>query len=225
MESPSPRELRKYIFDRFLNTARAPSIEEVMGRYSIDRGRADALLQQLEAGHHLLLLPGTQRILMANPFSNLPTAFRVSVGPQRYFANCAWDAIAFHPMLGRPIGVSSFCHHCGAPVEFRLEDGKASGAGVEEVRVYLGTPVARWYDDLVVTCSNTMVFFLTPTHFSDWQAQHIGSGGELLSIARMLDVVTPISRHRAELDYQMPSRAELMAAWDSVGMGGAFWTC
>jgi hypothetical protein len=194
-----------------------------MQRFHLDRDTAGERLLALEAAHHLLLVPGTYRILMANPFSNLPTPFRVLVGPTTYFANCAWDSIAFHVMLDREIRVNSFCHHCGAPVEFGLREGTRVGEEGKDALVFLSTPVSRWYDNLVITCSNTMVFFAASSHLDAWRRAHPGVVGEALSVDRMVDVVTPISKGRTRLDYQMPSRDQLSAYWAAIGLRGAFW--
>jgi hypothetical protein len=224
MSETSLRDLRKFVFDRFIETATAPLVEEVMQRFHLGRDAAAEQLVALQAAHHLLLLPGTQRILMANPFSNLPTPFRVATETKRYYANCAWDAIALHVLLEKDVRISSFCHHCAAPIEFRLSQGQRVKDEGKDLLVFLGTPVAKWYDNLVVTCSNTMVFFASRDHLAEWRTTHPEPVGEALSVDRMIDVVTPISRGRAALNYQMPSREQLMAYWKAIGLRGAFWT-
>jgi hypothetical protein len=223
MHAISPRELRKFVFDRFLETSRAPLVEEIMQRFQLGRDAAVQQLQELQGSHHILLLPGTDRILMANPFSNLPTPFRVSSGSMRYYANCAWDAIAFHVMLDRDVRVSSYCHHCGSPIELSLSRGKRGSDEGKDALVFLGTPVSKWYDNLVVTCSNTMVFFASQAHLNDWQKAHPSLSGETLTVEKMIEIVSPISKGRTSLSYQMPSKDELMAHWDSIGLRGASW--
>jgi Alkylmercury lyase len=223
MNAIGAKELRKYIFDRFVETARAPLVEEIMQQFHASRDEVVAELEALESAHHILLLPGTQRILMANPFSNLPTPYRVSAGSKHYFANCAWDAIAFHVMLDRPVRISSYCHHCGLPIELDLDRGKVRSESAGDPLVFLGTPVSKWYDNLVVTCSNTMVFFASRDHLTEWQRMHPEPHGVALSVEKMLEVVALISKGRSTEEYQMPSRGELMAHWDSIGLRGAFW--
>ncbi len=90
--------------------------------------------------------------------------------------------------------------------------------------VFLGTPVSKRYDNLVQTCSNTMVFFASRGHLNDWNESHPGPEGAALSVDKMIQAVTPISKGRTALDYQMPSRDQLMAYWASMGLRGAFWT-
>jgi Alkylmercury lyase len=221
----SAREVRAFVFATFVEQARAPTVEEMMARFGLEREEVLHRLLELQAQHHLLLLPGTERILMANPFSNLATPFRVSTEERTYFANCAWDAVALHLVLGRKVRVASACHHCGAPIGFELDRGQLVPPAPGDLVVYLGTPVSRWYDDLVVTCSNTMVFFQSQGHLTSWKPTHpAAKGGVALDVPTVLQVVRPVSTGRAEPDYEMPSRQQLMAHWASLGLDGSFWT-
>src|SRR5437899_6188088 len=67
------RDVRKYVFDHFLEHAVPPVLEQIMERYHLDRVKAFAVLKALEDARHLKLVPGTQRILMAVPFSAVAT--------------------------------------------------------------------------------------------------------------------------------------------------------
>src|SRR6266705_5176470 len=92
------RDVGKYVFDHFLEHAVPPVLEQIMERYHFDRVEAFAALEGLEYARHLKLVPGTQRILMAFPFSAGATPFRVTrlVIGRRHYANCALDAVHYH---------------------------------------------------------------------------------------------------------------------------------
>ena len=90
-------QVRQFIFESFRAWATPPVVELVMTRIDLTREQATNALRELEAAHHISLVPGTARILMAFPYSAIATPFRVTVDGERFFANCAWDAIAFHP--------------------------------------------------------------------------------------------------------------------------------
>jgi len=62
------KPVRKFVFDYFLENSRAPVLEEVMQSFHLARSEARDVLEELETAHHVIRLPGTQRILMANPF-------------------------------------------------------------------------------------------------------------------------------------------------------------
>ncbi len=129
------RRVRLYIFEHFMNHAQAPVGEQLMNEFSLSRDEAAEILRELEAARHIALVPGTARILMAFPFSAIATPFRVAARGQAYFANCAWDAIAFHAMLRDDVRVDSFCHHCGTPITVELRDGRATRVEPEETLV------------------------------------------------------------------------------------------
>jgi hypothetical protein len=215
--------VRKFIFDHFFEKCTAPTLEEAMQRFQLSRKEAFARFGELEADHHILLVPGTQRILMANPYSAVTTPFRVYVGDNRYFANCAWDTVSIHVMLDMDARVESYCHHCAEPIEMSLSNGRATSSDPSEPLIFLSMPVARWYENLVNTCSNNMVYFSSRDHMNSWLKENPQIHGESLTVDKMAEVCRPLSMGRMNLDYQRPPKEELMAYWDSVGMNSDFW--
>lgn len=123
-------EVRKYILEYFDQHGVSSVLEEVMQKFKLDRGSAYQKLHELEAAHHIFLVPGTQRILMAWPFSSVVTPFKVRIVDNRkeYFANCAWDAIALHVMLPKEQVIESFCHHCAENISIHLKDQKMTSS-------------------------------------------------------------------------------------------------
>jgi len=91
------KPVRKFVFDYFLENSRAPVLEEIMRTFHLVRSEARDVLEELEAAHHVIRLPGTQRILMANPFSALDTPFAVKIGNKRYLAGVR--GMLLHSML------------------------------------------------------------------------------------------------------------------------------
>jgi len=166
MSEDFSKKVRKWIYEYFLENESAPIVEEIMTHFRLQRNETHQVLMDIEAAHNLALLPGTQRILMAHPFSAIATPFRVIVGSKRYYANCAWDAIAFHVMLSKDLHIDSFCHHCAEAISIDLKSGKTSSAPPNPV-VFLSVPAAKWWDSIVNTCSNNMVFFSSKQHFNE----------------------------------------------------------
>jgi hypothetical protein len=93
-------------------------------------------LARLDADDLIVVEGGVVRL--AYPFSGDPTAFSVALPDGRSrFVCCAVDALGIAPMLGQPVTVGSRCHHCGAPIAFRVApDGP--GADAEGVVVWVG---------------------------------------------------------------------------------------
>lgn len=223
MTDPDPRALRKFIFDHFYQQAAPPVLEEVMGRFSLTRGEAFTALKGLEADHHILLVPGTQRILMANPYSGVTTPFRVRVGGRQYYANCAWDTVSLHVMLQADADVESYCHHCGQPIRLSLSKGTRVSSDPPEPVIFLSVPVGKWYDNLLNTCSNNMVYFASKEHMQEWLAANPSVKGESLTVEKMAPACQPLSNGRMNLDYERPPKDKVVAYWESIGMKGDFW--
>lgn len=218
-----PRLARKYIFDYFFEKCRAPVLEEIMRKFLLGRDEAFVILKELEANHHILLLPGTQRILMANPFSGITTPFRDTITGKVYFANCAWDTVSLHVMVGQDTEVEAFCHHCAEPIRLRLSQGEKVASEPANPLIFLSVPVSEWYDNLINTCSNNMVYFSSEEHRRQWLQEHPGLGGETLTVEKMAEACAPLSKDRMKLDYAKPSPNQLMAYWDSIGLRGDNW--
>jgi len=215
--------VRKLVFDHFLEHATPPLLEQVITELGLAREEATEAFEALEAARHIALVRGTARILMAFPFSAIATPFSVSVGDGRYFANCAWDAIAFHAMLGRDVRIDSFCHHCAAPIQLEMRDGRAVGVAPEATLVYLARPVAQWWEDITTTCGNTMVFFASPEH-RDASALCAGpDAGASLTPDQVHELSGPIYARKMALDYARPGGPELLAHFAAMGLDGDFW--
>ncbi len=210
------------VFDYFHENSRAPVLEEIMQQFHLGRDDAYSLLSQLEKSHHILLLPGTQRILMANPFS-ITTPFTDIINGKKYFANCAWDTISLHVMLRQDTTVDAYCHHCAEPISISLSQEKIMSSKPASPLIYLSVPVSKWYDNLINTCSNNMVYFGSQEHLDEWLVEHPKLRGEALTVAKMIDVCKPLSRRRMNLDYARPPGNELTTYWDSLGLRGDFW--
>ena len=219
------RHVRKYVFEHFLEHTSPPVVEQVMRQFSLTRDTATNVLTSLETSRHVALVKGTARILMAFPFSAVATPFRTTIGERSYFANCAWDALAFHAMVGRNIRVDSFCHHCAEPIRIEMRNGRATVVKPAETLVYLALPARRWWDDIITTCSNTMVFFSSAEHrdASDLCATTDG-GGASLTPDEIHTLSVPLYGPRLDLDYMRPSKDALLAHFASMGLTGDFWT-
>ena len=217
------KPVRKFVFDYFLENSRAPVLEEIMQSFHLARSEASDILEELETAHHVIRLPGTHRILMANPFSALDTPFAVKIGNKGYFGACAWDAVAFHIMLGRESLVNSFCHHCAEPIRIEFRNGRAVSTQPSDPLVFLSLPAAKWWENIVLTCANNMVFLSSRRHLDDWLKENPVVRGEALSLEQTLKISVPIYKEKMKIDYARPSKEQLTAYWDSIGLHGDFW--
>jgi len=218
------QRVRLWIFEYFLEHSAPPVVEELMHEFALDRAATEAVLDDLVASRSLALVKGTHRILMAWPISAIATPFVVHTRGRDYFANCSWDAVAFHAMLGQePVDIDSFCNHCAEPIRIELRDGRATRVEPAATLIYLALRPTEWWTDIILSCSNTMVFFGGPDHRdasalcapSDLAASLTPDQTHALSV--------PLYRDRLKLDYTRPSRDELNAHFASLGLTGPYW--
>src|SRR2546426_3940938 len=134
------KNVRKFIFEHFEEYAIAPVLEQIMQKFELDRTSAFNVLVDLQSARHIALLPGTQRILMAFPFSSIVTPFKVRIArkDKDYFANCAWDAVAIHIAVGKEQWIDSYCHHCAEDLTIHLKDQMIVSEGSQsQALIYL----------------------------------------------------------------------------------------
>ena len=220
------KNIRKYIFEHFEEHTTAPVLEQIMRKFGLDRASAFKALIDLQSARHIAFLTGTQRILMAFLFSSIVTSFRVKVAgnDKEYFANCAWDAVAIHVALGKEQWISSYCHHCSEDINMHLKDQRViSQQSDNGPLVYLALPASKWWENIVLTCSNNMVFLSSKDHLADWIRSGAASGGEALTIEQTLKLSVPIYKTKMSLDYARPSREQTIAHFQSLGLTSDFW--
>jgi hypothetical protein len=162
MNEPLLWQVRAFVYNHFADTALPPGVEETAQYFNIEIGEAAALYKELHNRHALFLEPETLIIRMANPFSGIPTDFKVHSNGKTYFASCAWD------MLGIPVALASrsntvidaVCTESNDPVQLEIRDGQiyaraAVPSGEDSVlsklRIHFPLPFACWYDDLTFT--------------------------------------------------------------------------
>ena len=139
-------EVRVAIYRFFVERARAPvpvEIADVLGTSAFD---VEESFRRLHEARVLVLAPGTPYIWMANPFSALPTPFRVRLGDRTYWANCIWDALGIAAALeAKDVTVHARCPDCSADLQVDVREGElVSGEGV----VHYAVPAAHWWDDI-----------------------------------------------------------------------------
>jgi hypothetical protein len=216
------RRVRKFVFDYLLENTTAPSVEEIAGARGIPVPEARAALERLDEAHHIKLLEGTARILMAFPFSAMSTPYRVTrADGRRYFANCAWDSVAFHVMLEEPIRVDSFCAQCGEPLSFRVKDGNGLEVDGALPIIQLRLPATEWWKDITRTCANTMVFLCSEKHLQ--AAEHRLSDQGSVTIQQVVQISGPIYHGKMRLDYERPPAATIRASYERAGLTGPHW--
>ena len=126
-----------------MELGRAPAAEELGEGQTVREG-----WRSLHEAHALVLNQTEDGIRMANPFSAVPTAYRVLANDRWWYANCAWDALGILGALGVDGRVESSCPDCGEPYAIEVRD---SAIDRSDLLFHCLVPAAHWWDDIVFT--------------------------------------------------------------------------
>jgi hypothetical protein len=141
-------QVKMAVYRHFASAGEAPRVAQLASYLQCSPDDVRQAYARLRANRVLLLEPDGETIRMAPPFSGVPTQHRVEVGRQRYFANCAWDALGIPAALHREAVVRSQCGQSGEPLRLQV------GTGGPEPSPWLFhclVPAAQWWEDLVFT--------------------------------------------------------------------------
>ena len=116
-------DVRLAVYDHILSTGRVPLIGEIAERVSQPVDQVSRQLRELQEIHAFALAPASDEILMAHPFSAVPTPYRVRGDGRTFWANCAWDAVAIPAMLGCDATVDAHCPDCRENMTFEFSRG------------------------------------------------------------------------------------------------------
>ena len=141
-------EVRRLVYDHFMTHGASVSRAEVAAQLSLPEALVEASYNRLAEAHVLVLQTESGQVLMANPFSAVPTAFRVVSGTRRWWGNCIWDALGILAMAAQGGTVQTSCPDCGEALTLSVADADLSH--VEGI-VHFAVPAAHWWDDIVFT--------------------------------------------------------------------------
>jgi len=139
--------VRNATYSTFVESGRAPTRDEVSAVAGLDVEAIRESWGRLHLEHAIVLDDGGE-ILMAHPFSAVPTPFRVIADGRVWHANCAWDAIGICAALGRDGDIETTCADCDALIEFDIRGRSPSDRAL---LFHCLVPAARWWDDIAFT--------------------------------------------------------------------------
>ena len=140
------RPVRAHVIQTLYRTAVAPGVDETATALKVSQQQVVDALHSLAEQHRLVLLPGTDAVWMAHPFSAVATDFVVHAAGQRWYANCVWDGLSILGIVGDG-RLETHSPHTGAPVRFDVLDGQVTGDAI----VHFLVPARRFWDDIGFT--------------------------------------------------------------------------
>ncbi len=141
-------DVRAFVYQHFADTTHAPSVDETAKHYNSSKGEVGEIYKELNNRHALFLEPKTLTLRMANPFSNIPTDFKVHANGNTYFANCAWDMLGIPAALHADAVIDAIFTESNDAVQLEIKNGQVTN---KDLLVHFPLPFAHWYDDIVFT--------------------------------------------------------------------------
>lgn len=80
-------DVRLTVYRHFVSECRAPAISDVARALDAEPEKVRRAFHSLAEQHVLVLEAGSEELLMAMPFSAIPTTYRVRVGESSWWAN------------------------------------------------------------------------------------------------------------------------------------------
>jgi hypothetical protein len=145
---PDDLRLRNETYRQFVSRGRAPAAEEVADALGTAEDGIRDGWRRLHSAHALVLDPARTEIRMANPFSAVPTPYRVHAGGRWWFANCAWDAFGICAALHVDGRIETTCADCGEPLPIAVRGGQADQ---DTLLFHCLVPARHWWDDITFT--------------------------------------------------------------------------
>lgn len=139
------RVVRASVFGLLVAGSRDVTPSEIADSTGLAVDAVAESLGRLSDEHRLVLAGDRERVVMAHPFSAVPTGYRAEIGQRSWWANCAWDAFGILALLGdgravaNPLGRSESV--------WTVRGGLVEPDGV----VHFVVPAARFWDDIGFT--------------------------------------------------------------------------
>ena len=140
-------EIRNLTYRLFVKTGRAPTGADVAEATGFEDGEVEAAWRRLH-DDHAIVLDGDGAIRMLNPFSAVPTNFRVTAAGRDWFANCGWDAFGIGAALGVDSVIRTECADCHQPLEIAVRDGRPEHT---DLIWHVAVPARDWWQDIGYT--------------------------------------------------------------------------
>lgn len=139
-------EARRYVYDRTMREGLPPTAEETAQSLALSTDEIRDSFKRLAGARVLVLQKESGEILMANPFSAVPTPFIVKANGRSFYGNCIWDSMGIPAMLKTDGVIEASCGCCGMAMNLRITNGSLEEA---EGVAHFAVPAAHWWDDIV----------------------------------------------------------------------------
>ena len=139
------RLVRSTVLELLIAGRAGPTPAEVAAETGLDLVDVGDSFRRLAEQHRLVLTAAGDRVLMAHPFSGVPTGYQSRSGERQWWGNCGWDAFAILALLGDGEVVASST--TGDEARWHVERDVVTPEGI----VHFVVPPRRFWDDIGFT--------------------------------------------------------------------------
>ncbi len=140
--------VRVAIYEEAVADGSLPTVDGLSVRVGASPAETRGALERLAEAHIVALQRDTRELLMAMPYSAIPTAFEVRADGTSAWGNCVWDGLGIAALTGKDAVVRTGCGCCGTAMDLRVTDGRLEAdTGV----IHFAVPVRHWWDDVFFT--------------------------------------------------------------------------
>ena len=165
-----------------------------------------------------MLNPATDELRMLNPFSVVPTAYRVQAGGRWWYGNCAWDAFGICAALHADGRVETSCPDCGEPLTVELRDERVDD---ESLALPLSSSRRRTGGTTSSSPEAAMNLFRSEEHIARWLGGR--EPGRRSPVAKLAELAHAWWDDRISPDWVPHTREQNQAILERLGLTGAFW--
>jgi hypothetical protein len=212
------RQVRASVVASLRDTGQAPTVTTLAASLSTSESAVSSALRALAAEHRLVLIPDSDDIWMAHPFSAVPTDFVVRIGDRRWFANCVWDGLSILALLGAGT-LATHSPATGEGIVLEVADGRVTGQAI----VHFLVSARHFWDDIGFTWAN-ITAFRSEGELDEWLGAHRYVLGATVEPQALYELGADWYRTRLDVDWQPATLAEATETFARHGLVGEFWS-
>jgi len=144
-------QIRHFVYQHFADTTHPPSVNVTAVHFNISDKETREYYKVLHNHHVIFLDLETFTIRTANPFTGIPTDFKVHTNGKTYFAKCTWEALGIPAALHSSDAIiEAVCKESNDAqvVQLEISNGQVTD---NDLRILFSPPPSHSYDDLVFT--------------------------------------------------------------------------
>jgi hypothetical protein len=213
-------QVRAQIYDSFLRSGEGPTVTEIAQNLETGEQTVVALMNELHRQRHLVM--GTHdELIAAQPFSNVPTPFVVTIGRVRARGFCIWDALGIAAMSGKDAVIETTCAFCLHGIHLEVVHGRLL-LERDYVAQFL-VPLQRMWDDVKYSCS-TQLAFCDELHAHRWRERFHKEPGSILHMSKVWELAKIwYAEDRREASWQRRSAKDANAIFRRLELSPNFW--